>query len=270
MQIDKYIDHSNRWLEANRTSVEPINKDDVIKRLKSKGGLLSIEADSKTTKGSKAGYLTGILYLAPHTITGFNVCPFAVTCIKDCLFNAGRGSFGNVTKARIIKTLAYLYDPKAFTDALIKDIRRLVRKAEAKSMRPVVRLNGTSDLLIERAFKDVLERFKDVQFYDYTKNPNRFYRPIKYSNYDLTFSYDGVNTDAAKQVLDNGGRVAVVFKNGLPATFLGHRVINGDSTDLRFLDEGGIVVGLNAKGSAKKDNADELFVVDSRVDSRCA
>ena len=47
--------------------------------------------------------------------------------------------------------------------------------------------------------------------------------------------------------------VAVVFRKELPATYLGRKVINGDETDLRFLDEKNVIVGLKAKGKAKKD-----------------
>jgi hypothetical protein len=44
-----------------------------------------------------------------------------------------------------------------------------------------------------------------------------------------------------------------VFKKELPAKHLGWKVINGDETDLRFLDEKNVIVGLVAKGKAKKD-----------------
>jgi hypothetical protein len=51
-----------------------------------------------------------------------------------------------------------------------------------------------------------------------------------------------------------------VFKNDLPETWKGFKVIDGDKTDERFLDEKGVVVGLKAKGDAKKDQSG--FVVD--------
>jgi hypothetical protein len=37
--------------------------------------LLGINADAKTTKGTKYGFLTGILYLAPAKLSGWEVCP---------------------------------------------------------------------------------------------------------------------------------------------------------------------------------------------------
>ena len=50
--------------------------------------------------------------------------------------------------------------------------------------------------------------------------------------------------------------IAVVFKGKeLPETYKGRKVINGDISDHRFLDPAGVVVGLLAKGKAKKDNS---------------
>jgi hypothetical protein len=48
--------------------------------------------------------------------------------------------------------------------------------------------------------------------------------------------------------------VAAVFSE-LPETYLGKPVINGDESDLRFLDAQGVIVGLVAKGKAKKDKS---------------
>jgi hypothetical protein len=45
----------------------------------------------------------------------------------------------------------------------------------------------------------------------------------------------------------------MVFRKCLPKTWGGFKVINGDETDLRFLDGKGVIVGLVAKALAKKD-----------------
>jgi hypothetical protein len=62
--------------------------------------------------------------------------------------------------------------------------------------------------------------------------------------------------------------VAVVFntKKGkpLPKTYYGIKVVEGDDTDLRFLDSKRVIVGLRAKGNAKKDRSG--FVVEVRND----
>jgi hypothetical protein len=51
-----------------------------------------------------------------------------------------------------------------------------------------------------------------------------------------------------------GLNVAVVFRNGLPKTWQGLPVVDGDETDLRFLDRRNCIVGLVEKGMAKVDS----------------
>jgi len=41
----------------------------------------------------------------------------------------------------------------------------------------------------------------------------------------------------------------------MPNTYAGAPVVDGDASDLRFLDPDGVVVGLKAKGDAKKDTS---------------
>lgn len=221
--------------------------------------LLTLQ-NAKTVKGEALGFLTGILYLAPAETAGRgNVCPFASAgCRAACLFTAGRGRFWNVRAARIRKTREFFDSPAHFVDRLAEDVAALVRLAGRRGMRPTVRLNGTSDLPWERIKgtdgRTIFDRFPNVQFYDYTKRPNR--RPIP-GNYHLTFSLSESNLYAAQRELSAGRSVAVVFdvkrKGPLPATWHGIPVIDGDANDLRFLDPGPCVVGLRAKGRAKVD-----------------
>jgi len=148
---------------------------------------------------------------------------------------------------------------------IVKDIEALQRKAARLGLIPVVRLNGTSDIRWETVKFDytlahdktrtvtIFELFPDVQFYDYTKLSNRKGIP---ANYDLTFSFSGResyrihNLKAFAQKM----RVAVVFHSkDLPTEFFGKTVLNGDESDLRFLDPKDAIIGLYAKGPAKKD-----------------
>ena len=69
----------------------------------------------------------------------------------------------------------------------------------------------------------------------------------------LTFSRSEHNDKKCEMVLLMGGNVAVVFRDKLPETWKGYEVVNGDESDLRFLDKQGVVVGLIEKGLAKKD-----------------
>jgi hypothetical protein len=222
--------------------------------------LLSISADSKTIKGEKIGYLTGILYLAPANTTKYNTCSMAhkAQCAKACLYSAGRGAFNNVQQSRIDKTL-YFYEARdEFMATLFKNIRSLIKKAESKGLKPLVRLNGTSDIRWETIpFEGatIFEAFPDVQFYDYTKDANRKDIP---ANYDLTFSYSGVSTFApyVEKAQSKGLRMAVVFRKieNIPLSFKGITVVSGDNSDVRHLDDQGVIVGLYAKGAAKRDN----------------
>ncbi len=220
--------------------------------------VLGIQADAKTSKGTGKGYLTGILYLAPASLSGVNVCPKASQgCRKACLFTAGRGRFYSITRARIVKTLAYHLDTPRFILTVKRSINSLLVKAKNKGLTPVVRLNGTSDILWERN-TDIIQSFPLVQFYDYTKIVKRLNFTIP-ANYHLTVSLSESNETDALYALSKGYNVAAVFRKAIPDTYLGYRVINGDSTDLRFLDAQGsgqgVIVGLKAKGKAKNDTS---------------
>ncbi len=214
--------------------------------------VLGISVDAKTKKGLNRGYLTGIMYFAPSKLSGIDVCPMASDgCIAACLFTAGRGAFYSITRQRVIKTLAYHFDKPRFVATIKKSIKSLLVKAKNKGLTPVVRLNGTSDILWERN-TDIIQSFPDVQFYDYTKIARRFDFGIP-ANYHLTFSLSETNEHEARSVLKAGGNVAAVFRKELPGSMWGHMVISGDNTDLRFLDGEGTLVGLKAKGRAKRD-----------------
>ena len=89
------------------------------------------------------------------------------------------------------------------------------------------------------------------QFYDYTKVLNRLKQPIP-KNYHITFSKSEDNEMDCRWALNLGFNVAVVF-NKLPETYFARPVISGDETDVRFEDARGVIVGLTAKGKAKKD-----------------
>ena len=228
--------------------------------------ILSVSSDAKTSKGEARGFLTGILYLAPSTVSGRNVCPFASpACHSACLYSAGRGAFSNVQRSRVAKTQAFFADKTAFLANLDKDVAALIAKSVRRSMRPAVRLNGTSDIAWEKT--GIMDRFPSVPFYDYTKNPLRYAQFLSGKlpkNYRLVFSRSETNESQALEFLSKGGNVSVVFRKSLPKAWKGYRVIDGDKTDLRFLDPRGVVVGLVAKGKAKKDASG--FVVDRHED----
>jgi hypothetical protein len=214
-------------------------------------------ANPKIQKGTKLGYLSFILHLAPADLSGKETCPKRTAgCTAACLNTAGRGGMfkkgentNMIQKARIRKTVSFFEDRDQFMFDLAKDITKAIKFAAKQGLTPVFRLNGTSDLSWEKyeveAGKNIFEMFPTVQFYDYTKVLGRKVKHLP--NYHLTFSKaDGNDADVADALLQGMSVVAVYDK--IPAG-----VPSADETDLRFLDPKGVMLGLKAKGRAKKD-----------------
>lgn len=220
--------------------------------------LLSVGTDAKTVKGEAFNWRTAILYLAPATVAGLgNVCPFASEgCKLGCLYSAGRGAFTNVQKARIRKTKLFFEAFDKFKETLLEDIARFQVACAKEGKQACVRLNGTSDIAWERL--GIPQAFPSLRFYDYTKNPIRalqFAKGALPSNYHLTFSRSEANEAQAFEILKARANSAFVFSGSLPHTFKGFEVWDGDESDLRFRDPNGVIIGLLAKGKAKKDTS---------------
>ena len=213
-------------------------------------------ANPKIQKGSKLGYLSFILHLAPATLSGKETCPKRTAgCTAACLNTAGRGGMfkkgentNMIQEARIRKTKYFFENRDAFMADLEADIKKGIRQAAKLGLTPVFRLNGTSDLAWEKY--GIIEKFPGVQFYDYTKVLGR--KVAHLPNYHLTFSAaDGNDADVTKAIA-MGMNVAMVFDK-LPAEYMGRVVNDADEHDLRFLDPKNTIAGLKAKGRAKKD-----------------
>jgi len=220
-------------------------------------------ANPKIQKGTKLGYLSFILHLAPADVSGREVCPKRTAgCTAACLNTAGRGGMfrkGETTnviqEARKRKTRYFFEARDYFMMDLYNDIQKGIKQAKKLGLTPVFRLNGTSDLSWEKYTindKNLFELFPDVQFYDYTKVLGR--KVARYKNYHLTFSAADGNGLDVQRAMAAGMNVAMVFDR-VPETYMGKTVINADDTDLRFLDPKGVIAGLKAKGRAKKDTS---------------
>jgi len=215
-------------------------------------------ANPKIQKGTKLGYLSFILHLAPADLSGRETCPKRTKgCTAACLNTAGRGgmfkrgeSTNTIQRARIRKTNEFFNNREQFMFDLYHDIVKAKKFAEKQGLIPVFRLNGTSDLSWEKytvgtTDMNLFQLFPTTQFYDYTKILGR--KVAEYPNYHLTFSKaDGNDADVAK-ALAQGLSVVAVYDE-IPAG-----VPSADETDLRFLDPKGVMLGLKAKGRAKKD-----------------
>ena len=220
------------------------------------------DANPKTAKNMKFGVLTSPLHLAPASLSGHNVCAGAsLGCIKACLHTAGNPAhMAGKQRARIAKTQLYFSNREAFLVLLFDDMAWLARKAERLGLVAGLRPNATSDLPIERiklhgvSIVDHANNLK-IRLYDYTAILKRALA----SPYHLTFSRKEDNDDACIKVLKAGKNVAAVFEvskaKPLPKTWKGFPVLNGDESDWRPGDKLGHVIGLKAKGLAKKDTS---------------
>jgi len=212
--------------------------------------LLGIDTNAKTVKGQDKGYLTGILYMIPND----TICPASKVagCREGCLVSAGRGVMSPVKVGRAKKTAFYHENKEAFYAQLRVECQALIKRAAKRGLIPAVRLNGTSDI----DHTDFIASMPELQFYDYTKRIAIVEKAKAIPNYHVTFSYSATTRykKHVKAAMDLGSNLAVIFRTKkLPEFFMGLPVINGDETDLRFIDQSQVVVGLYAKGKAKKD-----------------
>ena len=244
--------------------------------------LLTI-GNPKTLKSAKLGYLTAVLHLSPSDSSGFQVCPAAAmaNCIDPCLTTAGRGGIAKdnatfnphgvvlpdnaVQRARIRRTRLFFTDRAEFMRLLALDIAKAEHYAASFGLTLVVRPNGTSDIAWENVpcgdHASLFAAFPHLQFYDYTKIATRTRTTRMIANYFLALSYSGASAAYLKSLSkgDTSAPLAVVFstKKGepLPLEFLGREVVNGDDHDLIFLHGPNVIIGLIAKGRARRDTS---------------
>lgn len=245
-----------------------ITFDEVRNRVSRSAPKLLSEARSNTklAKNDGQGYLSAGLPLAPASLAGVDVCGgSSPQCRAMCLKFSGRMTFYSVTRAQILKTLARYCFPYEFDDKLRHELRNLSKLATKKGLKAAVRLNVLSDL----DWRYIASEFPEIQVYDYTKRKDLMIDFVmgKFpANYHLTFSRSELTSmDAIRSIYNAGHNVTVPFliKKGdkLPKTWKGMRVIDGDESDLRFLDKKGVIVGLKAKGKARRATRDGFVIV---------
>lgn len=247
-----------------------------IAQAKKLTGLSYIGMVNNSTKHEKAfkyNEMVYTIYLAPAKSSGYEVCPGRTAeCTLLCLNESGRNKMNTerevIRNSRIKKTRLFHEDHQFFVKWVFEEIKLARKKAEKLNYRFSVRLNNTSDISPEDFYilnedgvrVNILEYFNDVQFYDYTKVPERLELTKKYSNYDLTFSFSGTNKFDCLQMLKNDVRVSVVFKT-VPETFWGYPVVNGDNYDMRYLDPKQSIIGLKFKQVRNKLDKRYKFVI---------
>lgn len=221
--------------------------------------LTSPKSNPKIVKGEQYGWRTIGLHLAPAKLSGHEVCASrSKSCTASCLNLSGHGYTRPVQAARVARTKLWFKNRTSFKGRLLDELGAFERSCNRNGFKPACRMNLTSDVPWERTFPELFKEFPNIQFYDYTKHYKRCLSNYELpSNYHLTFSRSEDNDRECLKVLHSDVcSVAVVFESSnLPYKWKGYRVLDGDDSDLRFLDPSGVVIGLYAKGIGKKDNS---------------
>jgi len=254
---------SNQFYE---TASNPRNPRDVYHAVQEFMGIQTKKPELASTKNAKIyksnklseEFLSVVMHLAPFTSSGAgNVCEHATPgCMRACLWLTGKGLYSSVQMSRKNKTRLFHEHRGLFLAWLELEIDRLRRHADEQGKILAIRLNGTSDIDWQETAPHLFRKFNDVVFYDYTKD---FEKMIAYlngaapKNYWLTFSRTESNEEQCREVLALNGNVAAIFRSVIPSQYLGAKVVDGVSHDLRFLDEQGVIVGLKALGKARND-----------------
>lgn len=233
------------------------------------------DSNTKTRKNRKRGYLTFGCSLAPYRQSGVgNLCPFASPgCVEACLDHQGMGAvFRDIHLARVAKSIVFQLERQWFLDQAHHELLAAERKSDREGSDLAGRLNIFSDYPWETT--GLIQDHPRIEFYDYTKNPKR--AGLLLPNYWVTFSRSEINHNECLRVLSAGHNVAIPFDTGrvgnqvsaqacaddLPRTWLGYPVIDGDVTDLRFLDPRGRtrgrVVGLRLKAYSHQERNQAL------------
>ena len=233
-------------------------------------------AQPKLVKGMTKGVMTFSLMLAPARLSGWEMCAGrSPACTAACLNTAGHGGIikigeqtNAVQEARKRKTRWFMTDREAFMAAMVRDCFKAKAYAERRGYDVAYRPNCLSDQPWHRMpleheglrYPNLMELFPEDPWYDYTKVFKRLAED-KPRNYHLTFSLSETNELEARQALDAGHNVAVVFRDRptvehtMEHGWFGHPVIDGDETDLRYLDPAPSIIALKAKGKARKDTS---------------
>ncbi len=258
--------------------------------------LLNIDDNAKTILGQSQGYKTALLYLSPSKLAGniyrkdkakfiqalesrykikvneskldlvlkTDLCQFAKTCLKDCLNTAGHGKFDNTQFWRAIKTAFYLHSPKTFRMHLLHEIGLFYKRETKKGFKTAFRFNGTSDLNDAIITKWIKNHYPNIEQYDYTKDIEKF----KSMPYNLTYSIQDKKSFIDWVAIEHNGNCALVTSEGIndpilsAPIFESFRFIDGNKTDLRFLDEQKkSIVVLKGKGKAAKSKS--KFIVNN-------
>ena len=253
--------------------------------------LSAATANTKTRKSMRQEFRIVSLSLSHDKTSGFNVCAHSTKdCRALCVADSGLSTvWASINQARARKTVFLFQHRQAFLRQLIGELEQNRRSAENVGAILVARLNCFSDLpWHEPSFGCIPQLFAHYGqelaggfiAYDYTKHHARVLNSETPPNWHLcgSWSEDTKHQEHCHQILMMGRNIAVPF--AIHGPYVGNRALMqpipdkfrllgtdfrtfcGDSSDLRFLDEGpdargyGRVCALRFKASSNaKRNA---------------
>jgi len=214
-------------------------------------------ANAKLAKS--IGYYNAGISLAQAKLSGWNVCKASTPkCRKGCLGGTGRAEFTPmITQTRINRTKCLATNPNAFWSILRTEMAKVDRAAKRLGVTVAFRPNILSDIDWHTLFPEMFELFPHWNFYSYTKVKSKVRKYIERvlpSNYHVTYSWsERAEMAYVQEIAASGVNIAVPFYDAkslkpiIPAKWNGLDVIDGDKSDLRFLDRKGVIVGLKVK-----------------------
>jgi hypothetical protein len=232
--------------------------------------ILSVDSNAKLVKSAEFGFLSVGLSLAQAKTSGFEVCPWrSLGCTAVCVATSGLASvYRGISLARRKKTRRLFTHTDEFLSRMAVEVAKADSLAESLGLSLHLRLNVFSDLDWRTdarfrhssgwsIFDKIAELRRIVTVCDYTKDYGRAVRELKSGAesgvaWRNIFSRSENNESQCIEFLAMGGKVAVPFLKQLPKYWHGGEVVNGDIHDLQFLHKPGAVIGLKAKGKARK------------------
>lgn len=277
VHVPMRLDSDPAWYH-NACDLAGIGFDDTY-RVRASGFLTRGQSNGKLAKSDKRKtgkrYLSAILHLAPHRMSGFQVCAMAKNCSRLCVGFNGKGQLENsafaavddnqdafleqlvsvaikhnVHAARLAKTRLFFIDRDLFGELLRDDITRFENYCAKQNAGSAIRPNGTSDInwedirFVPMDDKTIFEFYPNTRFYDYTKIFIRARRRLVDAdwptNYHLTFSRDESNHKQALRILEMGGNIAAVVRTSAMAKSWGGHLAKLGRTALWNAQRNGI------------------------------
>lgn len=229
-------------------------------------------SNTKISKSNESSdeYRTAYVALLPADYSReANICPRSKYCKSGCIFQSGQNTLDKPILSKYFKTLYFSRFRELFLQQLYRELSNFSALCQRLGVKAAVRLNTYSDIPYESIASGLFGL--NIQYYDYTKLIGRFSKPLP-DNYDLTYSlvaaettfYDIHDIATIRQI-----RCSAVFSRESFKTFFAETMpkfelyssgigsvttVSGESHDMTFKHDKGIVLILKDKSPSGQDN----------------